>query len=68
MVGSHHGQAASCEAVSVGAEGQERVARAVVGSEGGGACRVAKPHSEAAFPFKVTLPIPGAVTARRVYR
>jgi hypothetical protein len=36
MVGSHHGQAASCEGVSMGAEGQERVARAVVGSEGGG--------------------------------
>eukprot|EP00966_Prymnesium_polylepis_P256721 5930125-Prymnesium_polylepis.1 len=32
MVGSHHGQAASCEGMSMGAEGQERVARAVVGS------------------------------------
>eukprot|EP00966_Prymnesium_polylepis_P059953 1390598-Prymnesium_polylepis.1 len=36
MVGSHLGQAATCEGVSMGAEGQERVARAVVGSEGGG--------------------------------
>eukprot|EP00966_Prymnesium_polylepis_P128658 2975583-Prymnesium_polylepis.1 len=37
MVGSHHGQAASCEGVSKqGGWGQERVARAVVGSEGGG--------------------------------